>query len=207
MRLNRGVIFVVSVVLLAVLLVGTGGAREVLIVAAVGGMGWLGFVAVSALLRKVRRSAHRLKSVEVEVLPPPERYRGRSPTTLERISAALRESRFGEVRSEERRCILVTPDEDVFQVDVEDAARVTYASVRVRCTSANLALVGLDVLAPALGPITARIGGVELLIDGILPRVDLERRFHEEHRLLLRRLETELEGPPAAAPEPKRYLN
>ena len=130
---------------------------------------------VPAWRRRKRASRH----VEIALRPPPERYGMRAPVPLAVLVRALEDADLGEVVRREDRIEVRAGTGAWTIVMVAEPAAVTLASVRVDSSSADHALLCCDALVPRLGPLTFCAEGIELFIDGTLPRVELERQLHD----------------------------
>lgn len=159
-----------------------------------------GFFGASRLLKQ--RPEHRRPPslLEVTLLPPPERYRGRAPTTLAALAEALANARLGLVRVLPDALRLERGAHDFVQVQVTNPGRVVLADLRVEASSILEALAVCDALAPLLGPFTFVAPGAELFVDGTTPREDLFRMLHDQFLLGGNR-------PDSARSSPRRYLN
>ena len=126
-----------------------------------------------------RQRKRASRHIEIVLRPPPERYRTRAPVPLVVLARALEDADVGEVIRGEDRVEIQAGNGTRTLVQVTDPGHVTLASVRVESSSAEHALLCCDALVPRLGPLTFCATGVELFVDGTLPRVDLERQFRD----------------------------
>lgn len=86
-------------------------------------------------------------------------------------------------------------DEGEATVEVQDASRVTPDSVRLRASNRLCGVLVADALAVSLGPLLARVDGVELEVDGTTPKAQLERELWSRQMERLKKLEHDLDNP------------
>lgn len=112
-----------------------------------------------------------------------ERYGTRAPVPLLRLARALENLGVGAVEVSEG-CVRVTrPTGERAEIRAPEAG-ASIGNVRLKATTTEWAVLCCDALAPTLGPMRFAGGGIELVIDGTVPRSELES---EVHKLLIAR--------------------
>lgn len=192
--LSALVVLVVAAFVLPPVTSGSLGLPVLLLILAMAG-----FFAMSGLMKR-RPPRPRAPSFEVTLLPPPERYRGRAPTTLAALAEALSNARLGMLRVLPDALRLEGERGDFVKVQVANPELVVLADVRVEANSTRQALFVCDALAPLLGAFTFVAPGAELFVDGTTPREDLDRTLHDQFLRSANR-------PDSARSSPRRYLN
>jgi hypothetical protein len=189
---------------LVLVVFGAQAAGPVILGAGLGALGCYLLVrkVLPALLR-AQRSQRPLRK-DFEILPPGERYGARSPASLAQLASALEEGDVGAVERLDGRIRVRQRNGHWAEVAApENDAHV--GTVRLEASTLELAVACCDALAPRLGPMRLRAGGLEVFVDGTKPRAELEEEVRQLQLTRARQIRDELEAPPA--PAPKQYLN
>lgn len=188
-RDRRATVFT-ALLVVAALVVGLAGVRIALRLAMFALVGLAGYYLVSMLWKAIRPSRRRiLGPVKLTLLPPPERYRGRSPTTLAQLVRALESATLGPVDVHPRSLrVTASGHPDYVDLTCEDPEKVTLDTVQLQTNSTDFALAVCDAIAPWVGPHVFAAEGVELFVDGTMPRWELERELFDKRMQRTRRV-------------------
>lgn len=147
-------------------------------------------------IRRVLREKNPRRLLPIELLPPPERYGARAPVSFTAIARLLDEADLGRVEATDKRVRVVSSEGEWVEASLAEptAGGASLSSLHLTGTDAELILLACDALVPKLGPFTVRIDGVEMFLDGTLPRVELEREFRDLQMTRMRQLQRELEA-------------
>ncbi|MBX5484221.1 MAG: hypothetical protein IRZ16_20535 [Myxococcaceae bacterium] len=209
----RKIEVVLSVALLSVFLVGAlrDWVSVTVVALVVSGVGvYLLLRAARPTVRRAWRAVRPKEGLAIELLPPPERYGPRDPVPFSALARAIEAAQLGTIeRSEAGRLRLVTLEGEWLELSSSDPVATSLQNLRIESSSGDLAAFACDALVPRLGPLTFRENGIEVFIDGTLPRSELERELHDRRITRMNRLQHELKALEAEkqAPAATKYLN
>jgi hypothetical protein len=144
-------------------------------------------------LRRRLRAARPRDLLTGVVASPADRYTDRAPVSLIALARQVEDAALGQVTVEGAVLRVSDRSGEFVELRVPDPRAVVRSGIALTATSVELAALCSDAIATRVGPIQLRIGGLDLFIDGTVPRFQLERTIHDAKIARARQLRIELE--------------
>jgi len=118
-------------------------------------------------------------TVKVALRPPARPSEALGPTTLAELAMTFGDARLGTVTRDGLSVTITGAQTGWVRFTAVQAELVSLPSLSVETTSAELALLACDTAALKVGPMEVVLDGVELFVDGTVPRESLKRVLHD----------------------------
>jgi hypothetical protein len=162
------------------------------------------------LLQKVSAKTDQAQAPlqDFQVTSAGERYGTRAPVPLLKLARVLEDLALGAVEQSLGCLRLQRASGERAEIRVP-ASGACVGNVSLKATTPEWAVLCCDALAPTLGPMRLVGGGIEMFIDGTIPRAELETEVQKLLLLAARAIRDELDAPASASAGISRnqYLN